>query len=125
MTLIEPGRICVITKGRDAGKEVVIKEIIDKNFVKIAGETVKERRSNIKHLEITARKVTKIPTGKVPKIKEKKVQKEKQTKEEEKKKEKPKEKKEPKEKPKEEKESKADAAAREILEEAMTDVKAK
>ena len=120
MSLVEPGRICIITKGRDAGKEVVIKEVIDKNFVKIAGENVKERRSNIKHLEITAKKVTKMPAGKVPKRKEKKAPKVPTEEKKKVKKEKPKE-----EKPKEEKESKADAAAREILEEAMTDVKAK
>ena len=40
MALIEPGRICIVTKGRDAGKEVVIKEVIDKNFVNIVGEKV-------------------------------------------------------------------------------------
>jgi large subunit ribosomal protein L14e len=126
MPLIEQGRICIVTKGKDAGKEVVIKEVIDKTFVKIVGERVKERRANIKHLEITARKVTKVPAGKVPKVKEKKAPKEAEEKPKKAKKEKKtaekKEKKVEEEKPKE---SKADAAAREMLEEAMVAVKEK
>ena len=69
MTLIEKGRVVIITKGADTGKEAVIKEPIDDNFVKIVGEKVKERRINIKHFEITNRKTDKMP---VPKIKEKK-----------------------------------------------------
>ncbi len=51
MAVIEKGRTCIITKGNDAGKKVTVKEIIDSNFVTISGEHVKERRSNIKHLE--------------------------------------------------------------------------
>ena len=70
MALIEQGRICVVTKGSDAGKEVVIKQVLDKNFVVIVGENVKERKSNIKHLELTSRKGS-IPTPKKiePKVK--------------------------------------------------------
>ena len=30
MPLIEQGRICIVIKGKDAGKEIVIKEVIDK-----------------------------------------------------------------------------------------------
>ena len=74
MPIIEKGRICIITKGADAGKEVVIKEVIDKNFVKIVGEKVKERRSNIKHLEPTSRKTEAMPTPKTKPAKEKKPQ---------------------------------------------------
>jgi len=111
MALIEKGRVCIVTKGRDAGNEVVVKEVIDKNFVTIAGEKVKERRSNVRHLEATARKVTKIPAGKVPKVKKPKTEKKEDPK---------KAKKIKKEKPKDApvEESKADKAAREILEEA-------
>lgn len=71
MALIEQGRICVVTKGSDAGKEVVVKQVLDKNFVVIVGESVKERKSNIKHLEFTSRKGS-IPTPKKiePKVKE-------------------------------------------------------
>lgn len=72
MPLIEPGRVCVVIKGADTGKKVVIKEVVNKNFVIITGEKVKERRSNLKHLEITSEKVKIIPKGKEIKIKEKK-----------------------------------------------------
>jgi len=71
MALIEKGRVCIITKGRDAGKEVVIKEVKDKTFVTIVGENVKERRSNIKHLEPLGRTSKKF-TGKKVKVKAKK-----------------------------------------------------
>ncbi|MFH0986517.1 MAG: KOW motif-containing protein [Candidatus Micrarchaeota archaeon] len=73
MALIEPGRVCVIIKGADAGKEAVIKDVIDKNFVTIAGAGVKERRSNIKHLEMTGR-TSAVQAGKAVKQKEKKPQ---------------------------------------------------
>jgi ribosomal protein L14E/L6E/L27E len=56
--IIEAGRVCVVIKGSDAGKEVVIQEIVDKNFVIIEGEKVKRRKSNVAHLEPTARKST-------------------------------------------------------------------
>jgi large subunit ribosomal protein L14e len=55
MALIENGRVCIVTKGRDAGKTVTIKEVKDKNFVIIVGEEVKERRSNVRHLETTGK----------------------------------------------------------------------
>lgn len=87
MAIIEKGRICIITKGADTGKEAVIKEIIDKNFVTIIGEKVKERRLNIKHLEPTTRTTSTMPTPKLKPAKEKKPQ---QTKSKEAKKEKPK-----------------------------------
>jgi large subunit ribosomal protein L14e len=73
MGLIEQGRVCIITKGADAGEEVVVKQVVDKNFVIISGETVKERRANIRHLEPTGRKVQVIP---VKPVKEKKEAKE-------------------------------------------------
>ena len=74
MAIIEKGRICIITKGADAGKEAVIKEVIDKNFVTIIGEKVKERRSNIKHLEPTEKTTSTMPTPKIKPPKEKKPQ---------------------------------------------------
>lgn len=70
MSLMEAGRVCVITAGRDAGKEVVIKEVKDKHFVTISGEHVKERRCNVKHLEPTGSKGKKA-TGKTVKQKQK------------------------------------------------------
>jgi len=54
--MMDAGRICIVSRGSDAGKEVVVNEIIDKNFVMISGENVKQRKINIKHLEPTSRK---------------------------------------------------------------------
>ena len=73
MALIDKGRVCVITKGSDAGKVVVVNEVMDKNFVKISGERVKERRCNIRHLEPTSQ-VSKTAAAKKVKVKEKKTQ---------------------------------------------------
>lgn len=69
MTTMETGRVCIVTTGADKGKEVVVKEAIDANFVKIVGRNVKERRINVLHLEPTSRK------GEIPtlEIKEKKM----------------------------------------------------
>ena len=51
----EVGRICVKTRGREAGRKCVIVDIIDENFVLITGPKdvsgVKRRRCNVKHLE--------------------------------------------------------------------------
>ena len=74
MAIIEKGRVCIVTKGADSGKEVVIKEVKDKNFVTIVGEKVKERRSNVKHLEPTARTTKTMPTTKTKPAKVKKPQ---------------------------------------------------
>lgn len=51
MASIEVGRVCVKTAGREAGEKCVILEIIDENFVEVIGESVKNRRCNISHLE--------------------------------------------------------------------------
>jgi large subunit ribosomal protein L14e len=54
MGLIEVGRVCIKTAGREAGKKCVVVKIIDKNFVEITGPKeltgVRRRRVNIKHL---------------------------------------------------------------------------
>ena len=78
MALMDKGRVCVITKGADAGKHAVVKEVIDKNFVIITGEKLKERKSNIKHLE-PINKTQAVPKGKEIKQKEKKPQEKKKT----------------------------------------------
>lgn len=53
MRSIEPGRLCIKLRGRDAGKKCVIKEIIDHNFVEIISSGRKKpRRANISHLEL-------------------------------------------------------------------------
>ncbi len=48
--MIEVGRLCVKVAGRDAGKNCVIVESVDDNFVVVDGQ-VKRKRCNISHLE--------------------------------------------------------------------------
>ncbi len=48
--MIEVGRLCVKTAGRDAGLKCVVVEVLDKNFVLIDGQT-RRRKCNILHLE--------------------------------------------------------------------------
>ncbi|MEM1537483.1 MAG: 50S ribosomal protein L14e [Candidatus Nezhaarchaeales archaeon] len=66
MPAIEVGRICVKTRGREAGMKCVIVDVIDDNFVLITGpkdvSAVKRRRVNIKHLALTNEKID-IPKG--------------------------------------------------------------
>ncbi len=59
--MIEIGRLCVKTAGRDARMKAVIVEILDDNFVVIDGET-RRRKVNIKHIEPLA-KVFAIESG--------------------------------------------------------------
>lgn len=47
--MIEVGRLCVKTAGRDAGKKCVIVDVLDANTVLIDGET-RRRKCNIMHL---------------------------------------------------------------------------
>ncbi|MDD2643700.1 MAG: 50S ribosomal protein L14e [Methanobacteriaceae archaeon] len=51
MASIEVGRVCIKTAGREAGEKCAIIDIIDDNFVEIVGQTIKNRRCNINHLE--------------------------------------------------------------------------
>jgi len=66
MPIIEVGRICVKTSGREAGRKCVIVDIIDRNYVLVTGPKkltgVRRRRSNINHLEPTSLKID-IPRG--------------------------------------------------------------
>ncbi len=59
--MIEVGRVCVKTMGREAGKKCVVVDIIDEKFVLITGPKsvsgVKRRRANIKHVEPTPYKL--------------------------------------------------------------------
>src|SRR3989338_4165315 len=48
--MIEIGRLCIKTAGRDAGLKCVIVDILDNKFVLIDGET-RRRKCNILHLE--------------------------------------------------------------------------
>lgn len=54
--MIEPGRLCVKTAGRDAGKKCVIVDEIDKNYVLIDGQT-RRKRCNRAHLEPLKEKI--------------------------------------------------------------------
>ncbi len=50
---MEKGRVCIKRFGRDAGSRAVITGVIDSNFVTItAAARRKERRCNVKHLEL-------------------------------------------------------------------------
>jgi len=61
MPAIEVGRICIKTRGREAGKRCVVVDLIDKNFVLITGPKsvtgVRRRRANISHLSPTEEKI--------------------------------------------------------------------
>ena len=48
--MIEIGRLCMKTAGRDAGCKCVIVDILDDNYVLIDGET-RRRKCNVLHLE--------------------------------------------------------------------------
>ncbi|MHA1410147.1 MAG: 50S ribosomal protein L14e [Candidatus Odinarchaeia archaeon] len=58
MPIIDVGRVCVKTYGREAGKKCVIVDLIDRNFVLITGPKeltgVRRRKANIKHIEPTS-----------------------------------------------------------------------
>ncbi len=59
--MIEVGRVCVKTAGRDAGGYCVIIKVLDENTVEITGPKdvsgVRRKKCNIKHLELTEKKV--------------------------------------------------------------------
>lgn len=61
MPAIEIGRICVKTKGREAGKRCVVVDLIDDSFVLVTGPKqltgVRRRRANIMHLTPTEEKI--------------------------------------------------------------------
>ncbi len=59
--MLEVGRICLKTAGREAGRHCVIVKKIDDNFVMVTGPkpatNVKRRRCNILHLEPLEEKI--------------------------------------------------------------------
>jgi large subunit ribosomal protein L14e len=61
MVVIEVGRICIKTYGRELGKKCVIADIIDRSFVLITGPKeltgIRRRRTNIKHIQPTPEKI--------------------------------------------------------------------
>lgn len=61
MPVVEIGRICVKTYGREAGRKCVIVDIIDENFVVVTGPKkltgIRRRRVNVGHIEPVDAKV--------------------------------------------------------------------
>lgn len=55
---MEIGTVCTKLSGREAGKECVVVEVVDKNFAIIDGPSVKRRRCNMRHLSPTGRKAS-------------------------------------------------------------------
>jgi large subunit ribosomal protein L14e len=55
MAIVEVGRLAVKIAGRDAGKECLIIDVLDKNNVLIDGNT-RRRKCNIQHLEFLPKK---------------------------------------------------------------------
>jgi large subunit ribosomal protein L14e len=55
MSAIEIGRLCIKLAGRDAGKECLIIDILDKNFVLVDGNT-RRRKCNVGQLEFSSQK---------------------------------------------------------------------
>ena len=53
--LLELGRLCIKTCGRDAMKHCIVVEIIDKNYVVVDGNT-RKKKVNILHLEPIGKK---------------------------------------------------------------------
>ncbi|MHA1147027.1 MAG: 50S ribosomal protein L14e [Promethearchaeota archaeon] len=53
MSVYDIGRVCVKTKGREAGNYCIIVDIIDKNYLLIDGLKVRRRRANYNHIEPT------------------------------------------------------------------------
>jgi large subunit ribosomal protein L14e len=54
--MIEVGRLCVKTAGRDAMEHCVVVEVIDEHYVLVDGNT-RRKKVNKAHLEPTAKKV--------------------------------------------------------------------
>ncbi len=50
MSAFDVGRVCVKLRGREKGSECVVVDVIDRNYVVIAGPDIKRRRVNMHHL---------------------------------------------------------------------------
>ena len=55
--MMEVGRVCTKTAGREAGRPCVVVDIMDETFVLISGPSVKRRRCNIMHLDLLPEKL--------------------------------------------------------------------
>ncbi len=51
MSAFDVGRVCVKLRGREKGSECVVVDVIDRNYVVVAGPDVKRRRVNMHHLK--------------------------------------------------------------------------
>jgi len=51
LSAYDVGRVCLKLKGREAGARCVIVDVIDRNYVVVAGPDVRRRRVNMSHLE--------------------------------------------------------------------------
>ncbi|MCS7131448.1 MAG: 50S ribosomal protein L14e [Hadesarchaea archaeon] len=49
--VMEVGRVCVKTAGREAGRKCVIVDVIDGTYVLVSGPGVRRKRCNVRHLE--------------------------------------------------------------------------
>jgi len=60
MELREVGRVCIKTKGRDAGSIVAIIDVEedDKNYAIIEGQNARRKKCNVRHLLFTDRKIS-------------------------------------------------------------------
>ena len=54
--VMDTGRLCIKTAGRDAGKKCVVVAVVDKTKVLVDGET-RRKNCNISHLEPLAEKL--------------------------------------------------------------------
>lgn len=50
MAAIDIGRVCRKTEGREKGELCVIVDLVDRNYVVVAGLNVKRRRVNMDHI---------------------------------------------------------------------------
>ena len=61
MAAIETGRVCIKTRGRNAGKYCIITDLIDDNYETITGpktlNKIKTKKCNIDHLALTDKKL--------------------------------------------------------------------
>lgn len=57
MRSLDVGSVCVKTAGREAGKKVVVVDIVDDNFVLIEGAEVQKRKCNVAHLFPLGKKI--------------------------------------------------------------------
>lgn len=56
MAVIETGRVCVKTRGRNTGKKVVVMDV-EKGFAVIDGIGFKKKKCNVLHLFPTTQKI--------------------------------------------------------------------